>query len=459
MRMRMRMNSRALVVAVLAVVVLVAVTEASQQKTRSGPKVIHFPMKRVDFGENDRLQELYSFTSSHNRFKELRKADSQLPDLPLGGSISLLPTGAYFVEVGVGTPSQPILALLDSGSNDFLVTTTGCVGCNKPATTEYNIGGSSTVSKLTCDNGIVTCPACDEDVCEFLNEYITCAPNNPDQVCILKGPILRDVFSVDEVQVPVYFGAITFMNITFPGPISAIWGVAASRNYTAFNETGPLEGLYQAGLIEHDAFSVCILQENGTFTLGGADPAFFEGNMEWTPITSGEAFVVETVDMQVNGQSLGFPASMYNMEGGSVVDTGTYSLVVPTPVYDAIGEAIAATCPDSNLVGVCGLARNDSIIYNGECFTMTDAQIEAFPPLGITFGGNVTILVDGYGYLVPNVTDPTCYAWGLQDGGPNSLVLHGDVVLKNKYVTFDKSSMQLGWASNINLNACQQGHP
>jgi len=421
-------------------------------------KPIHFPLKKVDFGADESLKQLYRLTSSYNRYLELMKISP--PNLPLGGSISLLPTGAYFVQVAVGTPPQKVLALLDSGSNDFLVTTTECVGCNKTANTEYNYAASSSVEKLDCSTTKVTCPKCVKNTCEFFNQYITCAPNNPEQPCIMEGPILGDVFSVEgtDLSVSVYFGAITFMNITFPGPMSALWGVAANQNYTTFGETGPLDALYQKGLID-DMFSVCILQENGTFTLGGMDSGFYSGDLNWTPILSKAAFVIETVDMLIDGKSLGFPPSKYNQEGGSVVDTGTYSLVVPSIVYDTIAERLFALCSTVNLVGVCGIPRSESIFYSGKCFNMTSDDISAFPDMGIVFGGNVSVTVAASAYLVPDVSVHTCQAWGLQDGGKKALTLHGDVVLKNKYVVFDKTNMRLGWADNINYAACMSAQP
>jgi len=405
-------------------------------------------MKKVNFAENAEMRALYELTSSRNRIKELL----QKVDMPLGGSISLLPTGAYFVEIAVGTPPQVVPVLLDSGSFDFLVMTAGCDGCNKAVTTEFNLTSSSSIQMLPCIQSKVRCPKCVDNVRTFYNEYITCAPNNPQQPCIFEGPIVNDVFSVpnSNLQVPVNFGAVTFANITMPGVMSGIWGVAADSRYASFGEIGPLEALASSNQIV-DMFSICILQDNGTFTLGGIDQDLYHGALGYTPITADDGFVVETLDIQVDGVSLGFPSKIYNQEGGSVVDTGTYSIVVDHLVYDALSERLSNSCPGSNLTGVCNAAPGHSL-FDGYCFNMSTTMITTFPKIQIVLAG-VTLNIDGFDYLVPNITDPGCVAWGFQDGGVGSITIHGDVAMKGMYTVFDKANKQLGFA-DANIEAC-----
>jgi len=53
----------------------------------------------------------------------------------------------------------------------------------------------------------------------------------------------------------------------------------------AFGEIGPLEALAASGQIKN-MFSVCLLQENGTFSLGGIDESLYIGSIGFTPILS-----------------------------------------------------------------------------------------------------------------------------------------------------------------------------
>jgi len=374
--------------------------------------------------------------------------------VPLGGSISLLPTGAYYTEVTVGTPPQTLLSLLDSGSSDFIASTTICTSCGKPTTYEYNLQDSTTLKYLPCTGTHpVVCMQCINNTdCGFLNEYITCVANNPDQVCIMEGPIVNDVFAIPEtnLSVNVNFGAITFSNITLPGPMTALWGLSYQK-FTYFNETGPLEALADSGQIA-DIFSLCILQENGTFTLGGTDSRFYLGTIQYTPFIDTQGFGVYTLDVQISRKSLGFNSSIYNIGGASIVDSGTFSILFPSAVYQTISTIFLESCPKSGLVGVCDLNFNQTL-FAGNCFNMTLDEVERFPTFQILLAQGVEISVGPLNYLVPTLNNPSTYCWGFQDGGSQSLTIYGDVALKRYYSVFDKQHQQFGIAK-ANVFAC-----
>jgi len=240
------------------------------------------------------------------------------------------------------------------------------------------------------------------------------------------------------------------MNITFPGPISAIWGVSY-QDQTSFGEIGPLKALVNAGLIQN-IFGFCILQENGTFSLGGIDNELYVGDIGYSPIvTSSGYYGVQMLDFLVSGISLGFPSSVYNQGGPALVDTGTFSIVIPSAVYANLSQVLNKTCPESNLVGVCGLSYQQSL-FNGVCFSMTFNQILAFPTFEIVLKG-VSVKIGGQNYLVENVEKPGQYCYGIQDGGPQSLTILGDVLMKNYYTIFDSVNFQIGFAI-ANPKAC-----
>jgi len=392
--------------------------------------------------------------SSLNKFGKLGSlSQSPLFNVPLGGSISLLPTGAYYVEVAVGSPPQDVLALLDTGSSDFLVTTKGCNSCNKSSTYQYNISTSSSAQYVKCDSTEVKCPKCYKgEYCEFYNAYVTCVENNPDASCVMYGPVINDLFTVPgtTLVVPVNFGAIEFMNITFPGTMTAIWGVSY-KDQTGFGETGPLQALVNAGEI-NNIFGVCIMQDNGTMSIGGVDELLYSNWLGYSPIdrTSGY-YGIKTTDVQISGMSIGLKESVYNLAGPSLIDSGTFSEVFPTEVYNKINQIINATCPSSSLVGVCNMSYENSL-FNGVCFDMTEGEIDAFPTISVVFDG-VTVGFNGTNYLVENILSPGQYCYGIQDGGRGSLVIHGDVLMKNHYTVFDSVNFQIGFA-DTNPSLC-----
>jgi len=171
-----------------------------------------------------------------------------------------------------------------------------------------------------------------------------------------------------------------------------------------------------------------------------------------TPIVSKDIYYgVDTLDMMVSNVSLGLPKSVYKEGGPSLVDSGTFSLVVPDVVYAKINQMINASCPASNLVGVCNVPFASSL-FNGICFDMNAAQINAFPQIQIVLTG-VTLTINGNNYLVQNILEPAQYCYGIQNGGPDSLLIHGDVVLKYLYTVIDNVHNTIGFAP-ANIAAC-----
>jgi len=252
----------------------------------------------------------------------------------------------------------------------------------------------------------------------------------------------------------IYFGALTFMNITFPGPMTAIWGITY-RDFTSFNETGPFQALVQSGQIAN-LFALCILQQNGTFSLGQIDQDLYVGEISYTPLGDIGGYTVHTLDLQIDGQSLGFPASEYNKEGGSIIDSGTFSLVIPDMVYRKISDVILAYCPSKNLVGVCNVPLSKTLMA-GSCYTMTDDDIQDFPDFQVVLE-DVTLTMPASNYLVQNATQPTQYCWGIQNGGEGSITIHGDAVIKNLYTIFDVGNHRVGFAQ-ANQTACASSPP
>mmetsp|Transcript_5780 Transcript_5780/g.6281 ORF Transcript_5780/g.6281 Transcript_5780/m.6281 type:complete len:425 (+) Transcript_5780:1-1275(+) len=373
--------------------------------------------------------------------------------VPIGGSILWKPTGAYYANVTVGSPPQAVLALLDSGSSDLLVTTKMCEGCNKNKAIEFEPKDSSSIKNVACNDPDIRCQKCGSEGCEFMNAYLTCAPD-PNQVCIMKGPIYRDVFGVEGTNLgtPVNFGAISFMNITFPGGlngISAIWGLSY-RGTTSYNEVPAFQALVDAHQLDN-VFSMCLHERGGKITLGGIDESLYTGDISYTPVTSDYYYSMRMLDLEVGGESLGFDPTFWNANGGSVLDSGTYSLYVPDKAYKQIFKALTLLCDKQTLTGICGLSFQDSL-FGGKCFSLTSDQLDAFPNLTVVLDG-VKLTVEPVYYLL-NYGSQTnsSYCLGIQNGGPGSLTIHGDVVMLGYYTIFDRANKQIGFAKRNTAN-------
>ena len=79
--------------------------------------------------------------------------------------------------------------------------------------------------------------------------------------------------------------------------------MAYSSN-SAINSTTPFENLVLSGQISN-IFSLCFTEGGGDLTFGGISP-YYTGNITYFDIIQQSYYVVNTLDFQINGVSIGF---------------------------------------------------------------------------------------------------------------------------------------------------------
>jgi hypothetical protein len=79
----------------------------------------------------------------------------------------------------------------------------------------------------------------------------------------------------------------------------------------------------------------------GVLTIGGLDPNLYTGSITYIPLVKylGEyiLYTLPMTDIQVNGVSVGLPSIEYQTHGtlgGCVLDSGTNTILFPTPIYN-----------------------------------------------------------------------------------------------------------------------------
>lgn len=169
-------------------------------------------------------------------------------------------------------------------------------------------------------------------------------------------------------------------------------------------------------------------------TLGSSIPS----GIQWTPVTKKLWFVVTMNDFKVGTSSLGYGSSAY---ADAIVDSGTTLFLMPNSPFNTMKQKFQGICSVTNLVGVCGVAPGKSL-FDGECYKMTPAQINAFPSVSVSLAGVSPLTLQPSDYLL----DQQGYkCLGIQNSGGSGTIL-GDVFMQKFNVFFDMGQNRVGFA-------------
>ena len=131
----------------------------------------------------------------------------------------------------------------------------------------------------------------------------------------------------------------------------------------------------------------------------------------------------------------------------AILDTGTNVLLAPTNVISELKKAI---CADNSLARC-------SDLFDNKCVELTEAQVEAYPPLSLQLDNNVKLGMSSQDYLLlgsPLATSGE-YCLGIRDGGSagGSGFIIGDTTMRNYYLVFDLAEKKIGWGA-VNKKTC-----
>lgn len=269
----------------------------------------------------------------------------------------------------------------------------------------------------------------------------------------MTGDVYKDVITIGGVttQGQIAFGGITQASFPpgqpfQPDGISGLAGMAFQ----------PLSGFgasnwYNQFVMDYnwyDGFSICLNTINGDH--GGALSLGVDYSHDnrfiFTALTEEEWWNIQLNDIKLGGKSLGLTNWDYNNEG-VIVDSGTTLLIVPNLIMKTMITAFQDMCSSTNLVGVCGVKPGKSL-FDGYCFSMSAAQINAFPVLSFNIPGWGEVSWESSYYLWQGAGVPGLYCLGIQALAPGSDtgVIIGDVLMQKFHLFFDRNNDQIGMA-------------
>ncbi|KAG7115688.1 Candidapepsin-2 like protein [Verticillium longisporum] len=324
---------------------------------------------------------------------------------------------AYYAQLNIGTPPQPVYAQLDTGSFELWVNPDctvlrpadqrfcQAVGVYDPARSSSSSLLSSTASLRY---GIGTANI----------SYVR------DDVSFAGSPVLSHV----------RFGMATATTDQFAG----ILGLGHGKNYTV-TYPNMMDELVAQGAIRTKTYSLALgskTEQQGLLVLGGIDTAKYSGHLAALPVIPAQQAPDRVARFWVNLRSLaltppsGVTRAPYVAAAGLPVflDSGATMTLLPRALADAIAADFGASpssSPDD--------PETSHSFYEVDC-SMADAP----GTLDFSFGRSLTIRVP-YAEMVrrTRADPPRCVLGFVPD---DDFALLGDTFLRSAYAVFDLES-------------------
>lgn len=305
----------------------------------------------------------------------------------------------YFGEIALGTPNQVFKVIFDTGSSNLWVPSKNhpwnCVACYLHST--YN---SKSSSSYVADGRPIKI------------QYGSGA---------ISGYLSNEVASIAGVQAQnVTFGEVTSLS-TIPFAVAKFDGILGMGFDSISVDKLPtvFEKLYEQKQIPEASFSFYLSSVAGSSTgrlvLGGINPDYFTGELNYYPLTSETYWVIDINNFNINGTVVN--------ASKAIVDTGTSLIVGSQNVIDAINAQIGTV--------------------DSQC-----KNLDQLPNVSVNINGNEYVLTpDDYVLKVSVLSYTQCQVgfMPMELPWPNTVIL-GDVFLKTYYTHFDITHQQVGFA-------------
>jgi len=325
---------------------------------------------------------------------------------------------SYFGSLAIGTPAASFDVILDTGSADLWVATTGTVASRSTKTTNlFSPDSSSTFQDL----------------------------NTPFEIQYGSGSA-QGSLGRDEVQFAGFaltqtFGVVnqTSANL-LSSPLNGLMGLAfqsiASSQATPFwqalaQTSGALDNplfAFQLTRFSNDT-NAQKLEAGGTFTLGNTNSSLFQGDIDFQPIPSSAPgyWIQQLSSMTVNGQSVSIPSGS---GAWAAIDTGTTGIGMPQSVLSSV------------FANVPGSSQRSDGYYQYPCSTQVTVEVK-------WGSSSVSWPISAADFMLQQLDQDTCVGalFAVDNQGSTAPpFIFGDTFLKNVYSVYQANPAQVGFA-------------
>ncbi|CAN1132288.1 Aspartic proteinase CDR1 [Linum perenne] len=367
------------------------------------------------------------------RFTDMLHAGSQADFAPtsLASAVAaplIANDGEYLMNISLGSPPFPVLAIADTGSDIIWTQCQPCIDCYKQNAPIFDPKSSSTYNPVPCYSD--TClllvgegSFCSSDAqsCEYKVAY-------GDQSHTL-GDITTETLTLEASNVNVHvafpntiFGCGHDNKGTFSPKGSGIIGLGG----------GPASLITQLGPTIQGKFSYCMVQyflfTKTTSTMHFGQNAVVSGNdVVSTNLFSSDLtptfYMIELRSVTVGNTTIPFAGVPLQSSGNIIVDSGTTLTIVPT---DFLVEFSAAV--EAQVTG--GKKTDDPQGLLSLCY-FADSKL-GVPPVTMHFGGG-DVALTSVNVFIPMSETVVCLAFY----GNDDVSIYGNVAQQNFLVGFD----------------------
>ncbi|XP_068122135.1 beta-secretase 2 [Hyperolius riggenbachi] len=338
----------------------------------------------------------------------------------------------YYLEMLIGTPSQALNILVDTGSSNFAV-----AGAANPDVTKfYNSEASSTYQDLGID---VTVRYTQGSWTGVLGKDVIRVPKGVNGTFIVNIASILESESFFLPQIK-WHGILGLAYSTLAKPSSSV-----EPFFDSLVRQEGIPNLFSMQMCGAGLATTVANMNGGSLVMGGVEPSLYTGDIWYTPITEEWYYQVEVLKFEVGGRNLNLDCTEYNTDK-AIVDSGTTLLRVPDKVFNAMVEAI---------VGISLIQNFNNEFWTGlqlACWEKTEEPWTYFPDLSIYLrdvntSRSFRLIMKPQLYIQPVLTfhdNMNCYRFGISPS--SSALVIGATVMEGFYVIFDRAEKRVGFA-------------
>ncbi|XP_066559245.1 pepsin A-like [Amia ocellicauda] len=301
---------------------------------------------------------------------------------------------AYFGVISIGTPPQSFKVVFDTGSSNLWVPSIYCNSAACGNHQRFNPSQSSTYRSTSQTLSIQYGTGSMTGILAY------------DTVTVAGIVDTNQIFGLSESEANFmyYMEADGILGLAFPS-------IASSGATPVF------DNMMNQGLVSQDLFSIYLSgngQAGSVLTLGGIDPSYYSGQINWIPLSSETYWQISMDKVTING-------NLVACSGGcqAIVDSGTSLVVGPNSDISNINAWVGGAQVNCNNIG-----NMPSVVFtiNGIDFPLPSSAYVFQRSSGCSTGfGN----------------------------GGSQLWILGDVFIREYYSVFDRSNNMVGLAQAV----------